>query len=43
MPLGCPTIVLPRGALADGRPAGMQLVGAPGYDEDLLEVTLLYQ
>jgi hypothetical protein len=21
----------------------MQLIGAPGYDEDLLEVTLLYQ
>ncbi|HKE49638.1 MAG TPA: amidase family protein, partial [Rhodanobacteraceae bacterium] len=35
---GCPAISLPMGALPDGFPAGLQLVGAPGSDLRLLEL-----
>ena len=35
---GCPAISLPMGALPDGLPAGLQLVGPPGSDLRLLEL-----
>ena len=35
---GCPAVSLPMGMLADGRPVGLQLVGAPGSDLRLLEL-----
>ena len=35
---GCPAVSLPMGTLADGRPVGLQLVGAPGSDLRLLEL-----
>ena len=42
-PTGCPALVLPCGALDDGRPVGVQLIGAPGHDEGLLEVAALLE
>ena len=38
---GCPAISLPMGALADGRPVGMQLIGARGSDLRLLELAAI--
>jgi aspartyl-tRNA(Asn)/glutamyl-tRNA(Gln) amidotransferase subunit A len=35
---GCPAVSLPMGALPDGMPIGLQLVGRPGADLRLLEL-----
>jgi aspartyl-tRNA(Asn)/glutamyl-tRNA(Gln) amidotransferase subunit A len=35
---GCPAVSIPMGALPDGRPVGMQLIGARGSDLRLLEL-----
>ncbi len=34
--MGCPALSLPAGFDADGLPVGIQLVGAPGRDIDVL-------
>ncbi|HEX6704509.1 MAG TPA: amidase [Albitalea sp.] len=36
--LGCPCVALPAGQDAQGLPLGIQLVGAPGADEQLLAI-----
>ncbi|MFB9071249.1 amidase family protein [Citricoccus parietis] len=39
---GCPAISVPGGFTAAGLPVGLQLVGAPGHDVDLLRVARAY-
>jgi len=34
--VGCPVVVLPSARAANGLPVGIQLIGAPGRDADLL-------
>lgn len=38
---GCPAVSLPMGSLPDGRPIGLQLVGAPGSDLCLIELAAI--
>jgi aspartyl-tRNA(Asn)/glutamyl-tRNA(Gln) amidotransferase subunit A len=35
---GCPALSIPMGLTADGLPAGLQLLGAPGSDLRLIEL-----
>lgn len=39
---GCPAVSLPMGTLPDGRPVGLQLVGARGSDLRLLELAAIF-
>ena len=39
---GCPAISVPGGFTVAGLPVGLQLVGAPGRDVDLLRVARAY-
>jgi amidase len=39
----CPSVAMPAGFSADGRPVGLQVVGKPRGEAELLSAALLFE